>query len=99
MVAVDTIDTIDTIDTVRQWCMLELLTVKLAVTGAKTLCSLLRSDVALRLCQHLVADLELSDCGATQKRGVEVDVEMAGLDLVGCACERSLVNTHACGFG
>jgi hypothetical protein len=76
--------------------MLELLAVKLAIAGAEALCSLLRGDVALRLCEHLVADLELPDCGATQKRGVEVDVEVAGLDLVDCTCERSLVNAHAC---
>ena len=87
---------IDTVYAVGDWRGLKLLAVKLAATGAQALCSLLRSDVALRLGHHLVADLELTNGGTSQEGRVEMDVEMAGLDLVDCACERSLVKTHAC---
>ena len=100
-VLVDTIDTIDTIDTVHTvyavggWRRFELLPVKLTITSPETLCSLLWGDVTLRLGHHLVANLELADSGASQQRRVEVDVEVTGLNLVGSASERGLMETHA----
>jgi hypothetical protein len=92
---INTINTINTVYTVGGWGRFELLSVKLTITCPETLGSLLWSDVTLRLGHHLVANLELSDCGATQERRVEVDMEMTGLNLIGCATERSLVKTHA----
>jgi hypothetical protein len=86
---------IDTVYTVGDWCGLKLLAVQLAATGAQALCGLLRGDVALRLGHHLVSNLELANGGTSQERRVEVDVEVAGLDLVGCARERSLMEAHA----
>jgi hypothetical protein len=99
--AVDTVNTIDTVHAVYAiyavggWGRFELLPVKLSITCPKTLCSLLWGDVTLRLGHHLVANLEFADCGTSQERRVEVDVEMAGLNLISCATERSLVKTHA----
>lgn len=104
MMTVHTIDAIGAIDAVRgmravcaidQWCRFQPLPVELAVTGSQTLSSLLGCDVTLRLCHHLIADLELADTGASQKWWVEVNMEMARLDLVSCTLERRLVHTHA----
>jgi hypothetical protein len=86
---------VDTVYAIRAWRMLQPSAVKLATTGAQALGGLLWSDVALGLGHHLIADLELADSSAAQEWWVEVDVEVAGLDLIGCACERSLMETHA----
>jgi hypothetical protein len=53
-------------------------------------------DIALRLGHELVPDEKLPHGGAAQKGWVEVDVEVAGFNLFGCAGERSLVEAHAC---
>ena len=56
---------------------------------------LFRCDVALGLGHELVADKELADGGAAQYGWLEVDVEVAGFDLFGCAGGGSLVEAHA----
>ena len=57
---------VDAIDTVSLGRRFELLSVKFAAACPQALCSLFRSDVTLGLGHHLVADLELADCGASQ---------------------------------
>jgi hypothetical protein len=86
---------IDTINTIRLRRALQLLAVQLASASSETLCSLLRSDVALRLGKHLVADLELTDRSAPEQRWEEVDVEVTALDLFRRASQGRLMYTHA----
>ena len=94
-VTIDPISTVDTVDTVGVGLLFEALTVKWAATTSQAVCSLLGRDVALRLSQHLVADLELPDSCTAEQGWVEVDVKMAALDLIVCTFQRRLVDTHA----
>jgi hypothetical protein len=89
------VKTINTINTIRRRRTLQLLAVKLAPATSQTLRSLLRSDVALRLCKHLITDLELADGSTSEQRWEEVDVEMAALDLFRRSSQRCLMYTHA----
>jgi len=70
--------------------------VERAAAVAKAFRGLLGGDVALGFGHELVADEELSYSGAAQEGWVEVDVKVAGFDLLGGAGERCLVETHAC---
>jgi hypothetical protein len=73
-----------------------LLAVKLSTAVSKSGSRLLRSNVALRLCHHLVTNQELSHGCATQKGRVEVHVEVTGFDLLGRTVQWCLVDAHAC---
>lgn len=84
------------IRTVQPRACFQVFAVKRAVATSQALSSLLWRNVTLRLSQHLVTDLEFADCCAAEERRVEVDMEMAALDFLGCSLERSLVYTHAC---
>jgi len=65
--------------------------VQWTAASAQSRRGLLRSDVALRLGHHLVANQELPHCGATEKRRIEVDVKVTCFDLLIRAIEWCLV--------
>lgn len=72
---------------------------ELPVEHSSTLAELGRrlfgGDVALWLGHHLVSDQELADGCAAQKRGIEVNVEVAGFDFFLGAVQWCLVESHA----
>lgn len=74
--------------------LLQLLAVELTATATETSCSLLGSDITLRLSHQLITDQELANSRAPQKRRVEVQVQIRGLHLLLSTVQRSLVNTH-----
>lgn len=94
--AIRAISTVDAIDTGHEWLLFEGLAIQWAAAASEMVCSLLRRDVALRLGQHLVTDLELADGGAAEQGRVKMNMEMTALDFIGCAFQRRLMNTHAC---
>lgn len=88
------------VSNIVQWSavknLVQVLAVKLSAAVSESGSSLLGSDVALRLCHHLVTNQELAHSSAAKKRRIEVDVEVASIDLLGSAFEWCLVKTHAC---
>jgi len=76
--------------------LVQLLAVKLSTAVSKSGSGLLRGDVALRLCHHLITDQELAHGSAAEEGRIKVHVEVTGLNLLGCTFKRCLVKTHAC---
>lgn len=74
----------------------QLLAVEFSTAVSKSGSSLLRGNVALRLCHHLVTNQELAHSSAAKKGRIEMDVEVTSIDLVGSSFEGCLVKTHAC---
>ncbi len=77
--------------------LLQLPAVELTTTATETSCSLLGSDITLRLGHQLITDQKFANSRAPQKRWVEVHVQIRGLHLLLSTVQRSLVNTHGVG--
>jgi hypothetical protein len=75
--------------------LVQLLAVKLSTAVSESGSRLLRGNVALRLCHHLVTNQELSHGRAAEEGRVEVHVEVTGLNLLGSTFKWCLVKTHA----
>lgn len=76
--------------------LVQLLAVKLSTAVSKSGSGLLRGDVALRLCHHLITDQELAHSSAAEEGRIEMHVEVTGLDFLGRTFKRCLMKTHAC---
>jgi hypothetical protein len=80
---------------VIQLLSLQMLSIQLTSTIIpQSLGSLLWSNIPLRLGHKLISNQKLSDCRTSEKRGIEMHMEMRGLDFLLRAFKWSLMDTR-----
>lgn len=70
-------------------------TIQLTTTAAQSLRRLLRCDISLWFCHHLVANKKLPHARTSQKWRIEMYVEVTRFNLVLTATQWCLVYAHA----